>query len=121
MPHRPGYGTQGRPVTLWANYFELIPPKNMLLYRYNIRHGPDSRRGQVPVGKKANWVVQLMLEEHFAETRDHLVTDYKSTVVSKTDLGIDERALPVQYRPEGGESSEPPIYHPILLKRTGNL
>ena len=121
MPHRPGYGTQGRPVTLWANYFELIAPKNLPLYRYNIAHGPDSRRGQVPVGKKVNWIVRLLLEQHFAEARNHIVTDYKSTVISKTDLGFSERELQIRYRPEGGELSDPAVYHPMLLTRTGDL
>jgi eukaryotic translation initiation factor 2C len=36
IPSRPGFGTQGRPITLYANYLELVPPKSLLLYRYSI-------------------------------------------------------------------------------------
>lgn len=35
-PKRPGYGTAGSPVTLWANYFKLDVNKSMLLYRYTL-------------------------------------------------------------------------------------
>jgi len=37
FPHRPAFGTEGNPVTLWANYFPLNIKKNTPLYQYSIR------------------------------------------------------------------------------------
>jgi eukaryotic translation initiation factor 2C len=76
FPRRPGYGTQGKKITLCANYFVLTPPKNLLLYRYSVDHLPDIE-GKKLVGKKGRWVVKLLLQQHFASSLDNIVTDYR--------------------------------------------
>lgn len=75
-PQRPGYGTQGKRITLFANYFELKPPTDLPLYRYSVTHLPDIE-GKVLAGKKGRWVVKLLLRLHFAESLDSIVTDYR--------------------------------------------
>ena len=76
FPRRPGYGTQGKKITLCANYFELQPPTDLPLYRYSLTHlsGID---GKVLAGPKGRWVIQLLLQLHFAESLDSIVTDYR--------------------------------------------
>lgn len=45
-PYRPGYGTRGIPVVLWANYFQILPTPNVSIFRYdvNITPGVQQRR-----------------------------------------------------------------------------
>ncbi|KAK7022960.1 hypothetical protein VNI00_016850 [Paramarasmius palmivorus] len=39
-PLRPGYGTQGSPVTLRANFFALRLPKDLVVYEYTVEISP---------------------------------------------------------------------------------
>lgn len=73
-PVRPGYGTQGNPVVLWANYFQVTVPKNLDLHRYHVDVSPTA------AGKKLKRVFALLLEDPaFSNT----VTDFKAFVVSR--------------------------------------
>lgn len=76
FPRRPGYGTQGKEVTLYTNHFELTPPKNLQLYRYSVEHKPGLD-GRTLSGKKGSWVVKLLLRLHFAGFLNNIVTDYR--------------------------------------------
>jgi hypothetical protein len=76
FPGRPGYGTQGKKITLYANYFELKPPGDLLLYRYSVAH-LSNIEGTSLVGKKGRWVVKLLLQLHFADSLANIVTDYR--------------------------------------------
>lgn len=121
LPTRPGYGTQGKSVTLWANYFQLLPPKDLLLYRYEIKHSAPTGSDKVPVGKKARWIVQLLLEQHFGQSSHGIVTDFASTLISKAKLELGNGIFSVQYRAEGEDPRERPVYHPVNLTITGTL
>lgn len=96
FPVRPGFGTRGTPVTLWANYFELVPPKGLLLYRYDIAVAP------AVVGKKLTQLVRLMLQTpELLPLVSDIVSDYKSTLISRKRLDRDEIVLNIVYRAEG--------------------
>jgi eukaryotic translation initiation factor 2C len=95
-PTRPGYGTRGIKVELTANYVELLPSSDLILYRYNIDVTPDV------TGKKRHRVVQLLLETpEMAQHKGHLATDFRSTIVAKTKFQHDDDIVEVQYRSEG--------------------
>ena len=95
-PCRPGYGTRGQNVLLWANYFELIPSPELLLYRYNVAIQPAA------VGRKLSQIIRLLLETpEYAESRKEMVTDFKSTLVSRKRLNPDISGAAIQYRTEG--------------------
>jgi eukaryotic translation initiation factor 2C len=125
FPRRPGYGTQGKKITLCANYFELTPPKDLLLYRYSVEHlsGID---GKKLVGKKGKWVVKLLLQLHFAQSLDDIVTDYRyvtpilkvgtirlmltlnsNTIISTSELPLPQNIFEVQYRSEEDDIPRP--------------
>jgi hypothetical protein len=76
FPGRPGYGTQGKKITLYANYFELKPPEDLLLYRYSVAHLPNTE-GTSLAGKKGRWVIKLLLRQHFADSLANIITDYR--------------------------------------------
>jgi hypothetical protein len=66
LPQRPGFGTKGRAVVLWTNYFNLTVYGELLLHRYSIEIVGD-RTSRIPTGKKLKRVVQLFIEEHLAQ------------------------------------------------------
>ncbi|KAL4798294.1 ribonuclease H-like domain-containing protein [Aspergillus venezuelensis] len=99
-PERPGYGTQGRPVTLFANYIEMMSVGKGL-FRYNI--GIDNGSNPSPPPKKLEQIINLMLEEHFSQTRRSIVTDFRSTMISHLqvlDEGQESATFDIVYRGE---------------------
>lgn len=105
MPPRPGYGTQGREVILWANYFEMIAPIDLILFRYSIDIRADEA-GRKPTGKKVKRIIELLIEDQFPQYRYSIATDYKSNLICKSELPIEQEEYRVQYRSE--DEDEPP-------------
>ncbi|KAJ9638413.1 hypothetical protein H2199_007101 [Coniosporium tulheliwenetii] len=102
LPGRPGNGTGGSAVKLEANYFELNVPKELVLYRYQVKIVPEGA-----TGGKLKRIFQLLIEEHLAECRSDMATDYKATIISKSRLQKAGQPLRVQYRKEGEDVPRP--------------
>ncbi|KJR88114.1 RNA interference and protein silencing protein (Qde2) [Sporothrix schenckii 1099-18] len=105
FPMRPGYGTKGHPVTLWANYVVLTAASKpeLVLYRYDVSVTPDV------TGKKRAQVLRIFLEDtpELAGHRGDVVTDFKSTLVSRVRLPMDETdsfTSTIAYRLEGEDA-----------------
>lgn len=117
-PDRPGYGTLGRRVTLYANYLQLTSVGKPLK-RYHISIAPEA------VGKKARRVVSLLLEQHFKDNVDQIATDYRSTMVSCVELlQRDEASFDVRYKNENAK--EYPVgdklkVYRVTCMKTGNI
>lgn len=112
FPRRPGFGTKGTKVVLWANYFEFVPPPNLVLYRYRITDVKEQGSGNRPAtGKKLKQVINLILEQPpLQQLRNDIVTDFKDFLISRTELTAgDLRSLPpsVQYRAENEDEPRP--------------
>lgn len=121
LPLRPGYGTQGRQVLLWANYFELVAPPDLLLFRYSIEVLSDDA-GRKPTGKRLKRIVELLLEEHLSAYRSSIATDYKSNLVCRFELPIEEEPYHVRYRSEEeDEPSQNAKTYRVRLQDTGTL
>ncbi len=121
LPPRPGYGTQGKRVMLWANYFEMIAPMDLILFRYKIEimHGGA---GRVPTGKRAKRIIELLLEKHFPQYRNSIATDYESNLIFRLELPIDKEEYPIQYRTEEeDEPSQNAKTYRLHLQGTGTL
>ena len=106
-PQRPGYGTQGREVHLFANYFEL-KSVGKSLYRHSIEI--DALSAREPAPKKARRIICLLLEEEpFSEFRPSIVTDYRSNMISHLKI-LDQQQGPVTYDIvyRGEHEDEPP-------------
>jgi eukaryotic translation initiation factor 2C len=104
-------------VVLWANYVEMIPPSDLLLYRYHVEVKPDL------VGKKLEQMVRLLLEmPELAKFQKDLVTDFRSTIITRKDLGRDAFAFEMPYRAEKvDEPGANAKTYRIDLTRTGSL
>ena len=123
MPFRPGFGTQGTPIILYANYFQLVPPKSLPLHRYGIEFLPGVE-GRRPESKRLlKWLVKLLLQQRLAEYGNDIVTDFSSTIISKTDLGIGQgNTYQVQYRAEDEDEPRPNCrIYAIRVQQTGTV
>jgi hypothetical protein len=121
MPSRPGYGTQGREIILWANFFELIAPMDLILFRYSIDIRPDGA-GRTPTGKKVKRIVELLIEEHFPQHTHSIATDYKSNLICRSELQIEEDEYRVGYRAEGEDDpSQNAKTYIVRLQGTGTF
>lgn len=89
----------GKEIVLWTNYFKLVSDGDLTLYCYSIEISSDGV-GRAPVGKKAKRVVQLLLEEHLQLYRNDIATDFRSTMISKTDIEVEGDGYLVTYRIE---------------------
>ncbi|KAH8810585.1 RNA interference and gene silencing protein [Xylogone sp. PMI_703] len=119
-PPRPGYGVTGREILVWANYFKLASKDDLELYRYGISIASDNR-GKAPVGKKAKRIVQLLLEEHLLPRGYEIATDFKSNLISRSELELEDEYL-VTYRAEDEDDPAPnATQNRLRLQFTGSL
>lgn len=100
MPPRPGYGSEGAPITVFANYVELFAKPDLSLFSYDI-----SEISPEVAGKKRIQVIRLMVNEapELAAYRNDMVTDFKSTLISRKELDLEGEppVITVTYKNEG--------------------
>ncbi|KAK5947334.1 hypothetical protein PMZ80_001484 [Knufia obscura] len=118
-PLRPAYGIKGQHITLWANYFELLPSKNQAFNRYAIDLLPKGK-GDEPKGKKRVRLVQLLLAQ--LPKNIAIASDYKSTILAASTLGFTNKEFLITYYPEteAGPGKNPPKYR-ARVQHTGTL
>jgi eukaryotic translation initiation factor 2C len=121
LPQRPGFGTKGKPVVLWANYFNMAPLVSQTLYRYTIEV-VATKGGKSPSGKKLKRVIQLFIDEHLSQYNRDVVTDFKANLLSKIDLNLDKTDYQITYLSEDEDDPAPqaPIYK-ICLQPAGTI
>jgi eukaryotic translation initiation factor 2C len=121
LPQRPGFGTKGKAVVLWTNYFNMASLVKQMLYRYSIEV-VAARGGKSPSGKKFKRVAQLFLDEHFPQYNNGIVTDFKASLLSKTELNFDQAGYQVTYRSEDEDDPAPnAAVYKIRLQPTGTI
>ncbi len=91
--------------------------KDMVLYRYNVDVSPEV------VGKKLSHILKLFFEfPAWKDSRHDMVTDYKSTIITRVKIEGLQGEHAIQYRSEGEEA--PKIYaksYQIRVQSTGDL
>ena len=116
-PDRPGYGTLGRPVTLYANYLPFTSVGKPI-YRYHVSIAAEG--GKEPAGRKARRIVRLLLEEHFPDNLNSIATDYRSTLISVSKLK--DGIFDVRYKDESDvEYPESPKVFKVTTQHTGDI
>ncbi|KAF2874318.1 Piwi domain-containing protein [Massariosphaeria phaeospora] len=105
LPRRPGYGTNGRPIVLWANYFDLKSTgKDTVLYRYSVTVQGAT---ELPKPKKKR-LIQLLLETSpFSDVV--AASDWAQVIIStkKVALGGERRKFDIEWFPADGEKLPP--------------
>ncbi|KAL4782559.1 ribonuclease H-like domain-containing protein [Aspergillus varians] len=118
LPTRPGFGTRGAQVILYANYFQLSTPTGSEVLRYNV---------EIPQGngiRKQRQIFNLLLNQHFLEKRDYLAADFRSTLICAVDLlqGNLEQVYDVRYKGElQSEYPEKAAVYPVKVIFTGKV
>ncbi|KAI1488764.1 ribonuclease H-like domain-containing protein [Biscogniauxia mediterranea] len=98
FPSRPSYGTKGTSIVVWANYFALDASPKLVLQRYDVSVKPEA------VGKKLVQIIRLLLQTpELLPYKADLVTDFKSTLISRQKL--EDQTIDVTYR--GDDEDEP--------------
>lgn len=95
LPLRPGFGTQGRKIVLYANYFQLsVRPKGGL-HRYAVEVSGG------PKGRKLKQIITLLIREHFEYVGSAIASDYKATLITCVPLLTgSEHIYDVRYKGE---------------------
>jgi eukaryotic translation initiation factor 2C len=96
FPPRPAYGTRGKQIVLWTNYFELTSAEGLVLYRYHVSLSPEAR------GRKLKRVFQLLIQE---SALTGSLTDFKSILVSRKKF--EDIEIEVAYRTEFEDDPQP--------------
>lgn len=111
----------GKETVLWTNYFKFVSDGDLTLYRYSIEISSGGV-GRAPAGKKAKRVVQLALEERLQLCQNDIATDFRSTMVSRNGIEVEEDGYLVTYRAEDEDDPAPNAkQYRVKLQATGVL
>ncbi|MCJ1392530.1 hypothetical protein MMC18_005398 [Xylographa bjoerkii] len=115
-PPRPGYGTRGTPVILWANYFHMIPNGDVKLYRYSIDTVPA-----MTAKRKQRRLVELLIEETpLAPLKSQIATDYRTTLICRSQIPETDLEQGIVYKDEHEDEPGPrATSHRLKLQQTG--
>ncbi|ESA42123.1 hypothetical protein GE21DRAFT_8697 [Neurospora crassa] len=96
LPVRPGHGTMGEKVKLWANYFK-INIKSPAIYRYTIKvAATEEKLGKEAevASKKVEVVVGKLLKQIEANVKSvAIASDFKVHLVTTTKLKVPENRI----------------------------
>jgi eukaryotic translation initiation factor 2C len=93
FPQRPGHGTLGKQIVVYANYFRISNEPSLALTRYNVEISPEAK------GRKLARIFELLLE---LEPFKLVVTDTKSMIISRIPLNIpNDYVVEIPYRGDG--------------------
>jgi eukaryotic translation initiation factor 2C len=96
FPMRPSYGTRGKPVILWANYFNLTPDQDLVIHRYHVSMSPEAK------GRKIRRLFELLIEHPLLV---YSVTDFKSFLLNHRKL--EDMEVEILYRSELEDDTQP--------------
>ncbi|KAI0539100.1 ribonuclease H-like domain-containing protein [Xylaria digitata] len=122
FPRRPAFGTQGNPVTLWANYFKLDASAKVPLLKYSLKctlkipkegegkrkegaksKGNDKKnQDRKPRSRKLHGIIKSALARVAGSTT--FATEFKDQVISLEPFSLPENQIvTVPYHEEGKE------------------
>lgn len=102
LPRRPGYGSSGRNIVLWTNYFELRGIKSDTdIHRYSVTFQGNS---ELPKPKKKRLIQILLKQEPFSQVA--CASDWAQVLVStqKVNLGDKRQKYQIEWFPEDGDT-----------------
>ncbi|KAF2110582.1 Piwi domain-containing protein [Lophiotrema nucula] len=103
FPRRPGYGTVGRKIVLWTNYFNLQGvSKDTILNRYAVSFAVTGEK-ELPKAKKKRLIQLLLTMPPFAGVPAG--SDWAQVIITAKDvnLGNSKKVFEVEWYPQDGE------------------
>ncbi|KAK3367911.1 ribonuclease H-like domain-containing protein [Podospora didyma] len=128
LPFRPAYGTEGKEITLWANYVELNLPEDLKLPEDRDNADSQPPAYYSPTGVKHARIINQFLEEYDVkrkgqqqERRDTgcIASDFEALLISTMDFENDLDHS-VTYKAETGLEESGSNVYVVELKSTGN-
>lgn len=105
---RPGYGTLGRPINLYANYFQLTFQPNLQLHRYEVRVSRSEPDAAVIVSRQVvTQVILQLLKTELVQFQESIASDGYQNLISSRILPCCESPYIVMYQHD--------CYHVTLL------
>ncbi|KAF2493554.1 Piwi-domain-containing protein [Lophium mytilinum] len=107
LPRRPGYGTLGKKIVLWANYFPLTPTEQSkkYLYRYSVAFQPEGTA--TPKPKKKRLIEMLLSQAPFQGIV--AASDGAQIIVTTDKVALNGRqSFDLVWHAEGAEPMPPP-------------
>lgn len=110
----------GAKIVLRVNWFHLLPKPTQALYRYSIDIRPEET-----IRRKQKQIFALLLEDPtFASVRDSVATDYRSNIVSATDIDLGpqgRKVVRITYRESDGEVLPNAKTYDIKIQRSRTI
>lgn len=100
LPGRPSYGTQGRPIVLRTNYFNMLSQPGAKIFRYQLDISPklvDERTGRVQ-RRKIRRLIQLVIQNTPPLQGSGIATDYAKLVFSAKQLSLEDGSRTLKQR-----------------------
>ena len=123
LPRRPGYGTVGRAVILRTNYFQIIPKRDLQIFRYHVDIIPGTK-----VARKKRRILDLLVETvpALASARPAIATDRSSIIVTLKKLALGstdsvEGQLMYYEAEEVGPKQEKPTVYEYKIQYTNTV
>ncbi|QPG94402.1 hypothetical protein C2857_005921 [Epichloe festucae Fl1] len=115
FPCRPAFGSSGKGVILWANYFP-VHVKAEYIYKYEVEFKEegkeDAKKGKEPGGskdvrgRKLHLAVQQVLRQLASQNKKiALASQFKNQIVSSEKLEITSNPLSIQIPPESQDQT----------------
>lgn len=118
FPNRPGYGTTGTKVVLWANYFPMIPKGDVKLHRYAVDIIPDPQSKK----KRKQLIELLRTEGPLAPMKDDITSDYQANLICRSVIPEEQLQNTVVHKFENeDEPSARATTYTIRLEATGSF
>lgn len=123
FPARPAYGTQGKPLTVRTNYFELQQESSPMLYRYNISVLGTAEEKKLSKAKMRRYVELLL--SNVSWKGKVVATDYSAILVTKEKLErniLDWRIVMYNKRePPMSENGKDEMQKAAIKRKTRNI
>ena len=82
-------------ITIWTNYVGMATSSDMVLYRYDVAVSPAA------TGRKLKEIIRQLLDSpELAGVRHDIVSEFKSTLISRKKLDKKETLIQILYQNE---------------------
>ncbi|CAO1599382.1 hypothetical protein XANCAGTX0491_003112 [Xanthoria calcicola] len=130
LPARPSYGTQGRPIVLRTNYFNLLTRPGAEIFRYNIEVSPQlltktSKDAKPKVNRrKTRRLIELVIQNTPPLQGPGIATDFQMLLFSAKQLSLENGSRTLQqryYEPEEEGPGPKSTNHQVKIAEAGSI
>lgn len=112
LPLRPGYGTLGKAIVVYANYFQIFAKEKLQIHKYNVTIGGNAQPSQL----RRKRIISLLIEDldlqipYRTNFRDILCT---TAPIPNIRTSVQKK---VTYRADGEDEPKPnPVVYEVTL------